>query len=86
MKLSSETLQILPYFWNKKIQIGLFFVFHFELLWICYGGCEKKISLRHKIHFEQKKSISKSNFSDIVVNLCKNVVHIFVLHNKKKVK
>ena len=29
MKLSSETLQILPYFWNKKTQI-VFLVFHFE--------------------------------------------------------
>ena len=29
MKLSSKTLQNLPYFWNKKTQI-VFFVFHFS--------------------------------------------------------
>ena len=38
MKNSSETLQNLLYFWNKKTQI-IFFIFHFELLQICYSGC-----------------------------------------------
>ena len=38
MKLSSETLQNLPYFWNKKTQ-NVFFIFHFEQLWICNSGC-----------------------------------------------
>ena len=38
MKWPSEMLQNLPYFWNTKSHI-VFFVFHFELLWICYSGC-----------------------------------------------
>ena len=33
MKLLSETLQNLPYFWNMKTQID-FFISHFEQLWI----------------------------------------------------
>ena len=36
MQLSSETLQNLPYFWNKKTQI--FFAYYSEQLWICISG------------------------------------------------
>ena len=38
MKLSSETLQNLPYLWNVNSQI-IFFIFHFEQLFICNNGC-----------------------------------------------
>ena len=35
MKLSSKTLQNLPYFWNMNTQIVFFLIFHLEQLWIC---------------------------------------------------
>ena len=38
MKITGETLQNLPYFWNKETQI-VFLIFHFEELWICNSGC-----------------------------------------------
>ena len=38
MKLSSKMLQNWLYFWNKKIQL-VFFVFHFEQLWIFNSEC-----------------------------------------------
>ena len=39
IKLSCETLQNLPFFWNKNSTLNSLFVFHFEQLWICKSGC-----------------------------------------------
>ena len=38
MKLPSEMLQNLPYFWNTKTHV-VFFVFHFMLLYISPNTC-----------------------------------------------
>ena len=59
MKLSSEMLQILPYFWNKKSPIA-FFVFHFEQLWICNSGMPWSMS-KNMANFEAiRETISTS--------------------------
>ena len=56
MKLSSEMLQNLPYFWIRKHK-KFFFVFHFKQLWIFNRGstvskdCIKDISQSQLIEF-----------------------------------
>ena len=66
-------IQKLPYFWNKKKVF--FFLFHFELLWICYSGfpglCQHRpghsLGKNIKLH-KMKNRKSNFGFSYIMAN------------------
>ena len=57
MKLSSEMIHNLPYFWNKKTQIG-FFVFNFEQLWIFNSGQSTVKKIQKLFGFSHSKNMA----------------------------
>ena len=68
MKLSSEILQNLPYFWNKKTQIPCFYVlfFIFEQLCICRCPAGQCRHIDHIATVKNPKLLKMKNEKDQV--------------------
>ena len=49
MKWPSKTLQNLPYFWNMKTHVHIFFVFYFELYFITVAPYECPDLYQHSL-------------------------------------